>query len=270
MVALHLLYYILLSKIRQYPTLGLKRAYIDKNGSNGVMLGHMHRIQETGMKEGLFSDIQVNDELVLTEFRPTDAPRLLEIAKTPGFHYSGLNGYAGMRVEDNMHAYLHSEAIAAQTAMPRRTFYMAVRDTETESVIGAVEFMGGEHERNGQAELAYFTAPEHQGRGVVTKAVCIAISHALDALDLQPFWSEADPANIPSQRVLEKFGYQRTDNANLGWGGIVGADGVLRPYAGDRIQYTVTEARLRSHLGTVATQSGVRGALHPGTRKLLT
>ncbi|HEU5047607.1 MAG TPA: GNAT family N-acetyltransferase [Rickettsiales bacterium] len=213
--------------------------------------------------------IPINSQFILTEFAARDEAELLRIAKMPGFVYSGLNAYSAadgsrMSVEDNVHTYLHDEALLAQTQEPRRTMYLAIRERASGKVVGAIEFMGGEHERDGQAELAYFISPEHQGKGLATLAGAIAIEKALK-MGIKPLWSEAHPDNIASRKVLEKLGYELKEDAQLGRGGIIGADGQLRGYTeadgspGRRVQYVTTEERLLQHIQAIQQEAAAKG-----------
>ncbi|WP_040167078.1 GNAT family N-acetyltransferase [Microbacterium gorillae] len=59
------------------------------------------------------------------------------------------------------------------------------------------------------ANLGYFVAQSHNGRGLATAAVRAAAEHAFRELRLHRLQAATLPENAPSQRVLAKAGFER-------------------------------------------------------------
>lgn len=168
-------------------------------------------------QNSLIAPILIDEDFVLDEFKPEDEPALLETARKDGFVYAGLNNYhthndGKMPVEQNVKEYLYTEAIFAQTQNPRNTCYMAIRDRSTGKAIGAVEFLGND---NGSTELAYYLDPDYQGRGLATRAVCVALPRIVEELGITSMWATAHPENDASIAILEKLGFARSPGEEL-------------------------------------------------------
>lgn len=84
--------------------------------------------------------------------------------------------------------------------------------------IGFITVFPGSGDDRCRADIGYGLAPKYWGHGIATKAVKIALPHVFEEfpelLRLQAF---VDVDNKPSQRVLEKAGFQK--------------EGLLRKYA---------------------------------------
>lgn len=59
------------------------------------------------------------------------------------------------------------------------------------------------------AELGYWVAAEHRGRGYAPEAARALADHTLRAMDLDRVFARVFPANPASMRVLEKAGFER-------------------------------------------------------------
>jgi RimJ/RimL family protein N-acetyltransferase len=68
----------------------------------------------------------------------------------------------------------------------------------------------------GLAEVGYWIVPERRGAGLATAAVELVVSRAFTA-GIERLQATVEPWNVPSQRVLEKAGFDR--------------EGLLRGYA---------------------------------------
>lgn len=60
-----------------------------------------------------------------------------------------------------------------------------------------------------RAELGYWIARSHRGRGIATEAVRALVEHAFDALGLERVFAHHFPWNPASGRVLQKAGLRR-------------------------------------------------------------
>jgi len=59
------------------------------------------------------------------------------------------------------------------------------------------------------AELGYVSAKKYWGHGYMTQAVQIAVQRGFQELDVVRIEAKTHPANVGSQRVLEKSGFMR-------------------------------------------------------------
>ena len=59
------------------------------------------------------------------------------------------------------------------------------------------------------ASVAIRLAPVRQGMGFGTEALSAMIRFCFANTELKRLWAEVDVRNIPSQRMLEKCGFQR-------------------------------------------------------------
>lgn len=60
-----------------------------------------------------------------------------------------------------------------------------------------------------RAEIGYWVAREHWGRGIATEAVRALVDHAFDELELERLFAHHFPWNPASGRVMEKAGMRR-------------------------------------------------------------
>jgi ribosomal-protein-alanine N-acetyltransferase len=61
-----------------------------------------------------------------------------------------------------------------------------------------------EHHRG---EIGYMLLQEYQGKGIVTEAIHLTLDYAFNQLQLHSMEAVIDPANIASERVLQKNGF---------------------------------------------------------------
>jgi len=74
-------------------------------------------------------------------------------------------------------------------------------------LIGSVTLFVLDGARGG--EIGYALAPAHQGRGLASEALRLAIAHAFDVLELARIEADVDPRNEASWRLLERLGFRR-------------------------------------------------------------
>lgn len=82
-------------------------------------------------------------------------------------------------------------------------------------VVGGAGFHG-EPDEQGDVEIGYGIAEEYRGQGVATAAVTLLIEIAR-AHGARRVVAGTDPDNTPSQRVLVKAGFVRTDDEGEEW-----------------------------------------------------
>jgi len=62
---------------------------------------------------------------------------------------------------------------------------------------------------HGSGMLMYWAAPDHQGEGYIPEATGLLLDHAFGERRLNKVWAMVIEPNEPSQRVLEKLGFER-------------------------------------------------------------
>lgn len=76
-------------------------------------------------------------------------------------------------------------------------------------VIGSITLDKGKGIHSCKAELGYVIARKYWGNGLATQAVNLAIQTGFKDLDVKRIEAYVDPANISSQRILEKNGFDK-------------------------------------------------------------
>jgi len=61
---------------------------------------------------------------------------------------------------------------------------------------------------NRRAEIGYWLSQEHQGRGLMTRAVAVLVDHAFDGLQLNRAEIHTDVLNHRSRAVAERLGFR--------------------------------------------------------------
>ena len=75
--------------------------------------------------------------------------------------------------------------------------------------VGVVRVMFGLLDPFGFAEIGYILFPPGRGRGYATSAVRLVAHWVFDDLGIGRLQARVTPANVASQRVLERVGFQR-------------------------------------------------------------
>jgi ribosomal-protein-alanine N-acetyltransferase len=69
---------------------------------------------------------------------------------------------------------------------------------------GGLYHIKPEHHR---AEIGYMLLPQYQNKGIVTETIKLILDYAFYTLQMHSIEAVIDPANIPSERVLQKNGF---------------------------------------------------------------
>jgi ribosomal-protein-alanine N-acetyltransferase len=75
-----------------------------------------------------------------------------------------------------------------------------------ERLLGMIGFFRPQKE-NARAEIGYMLGPEHQGKGYMIEAMAAAERYGFETMQLHSIEAVIDPANAPSERVLQRCGY---------------------------------------------------------------
>lgn len=90
----------------------------------------------------------------------------------------------------------------------RKGVWWAITDKEGERFIGFAGFFEIDKAAN-KAELGYGFLDGNWGKGLGTELVQLLTEYGLNEIQLHKIYAYVDPDNIPSIKLLEKFGYIR-------------------------------------------------------------
>ena len=84
----------------------------------------------------------------------------------------------------------------------------AIADADTDLLIGssAIFYMDLTQAR---AEIGYSLHPDWQGRGLASEALQLVLGYVFNELGLRRVEADIDPRNLPSCRLVERFGFVR-------------------------------------------------------------
>jgi RimJ/RimL family protein N-acetyltransferase len=98
------------------------------------------------------------------------------------------------------------ELIRAFLASPVAEVRLIVADARTDELLGSIGLLR-EVPEDRRAELGYWIAAEHRGRGIAVRAVNLLADWAFAEHGLARLELHVDPANTASIRVAEKTGF---------------------------------------------------------------
>jgi [ribosomal protein S5]-alanine N-acetyltransferase len=144
----------------------------------------------------------VTERLVLRPFRKTDLPAVHAYASDPEV-VRYLNW--GVSTKEETLDFIQ-RTIEHGKATPRLVYEFAVTLRNPARLIGGCK-LEVVHPDSLEAEIGYVLAKEHWGKGYGTEAVCALTTYGLNELHMHRLIALCDPANLASQRVLEKAGF---------------------------------------------------------------
>ena len=136
----------------------------------------------------------------LRSYRPEDAPQLARYANDADVAAYQRETAARRYTVDDAAAWI--ALVSAQT--PECHFSIACEDT----IIGGIALELQTDVYAHSAELSYWIAPAHWGRGHATRAVGALTDHAFVRLGLTRLYARVFDGNAASRRVLEKCAYR--------------------------------------------------------------
>jgi RimJ/RimL family protein N-acetyltransferase len=148
--------------------------------------------------------ILVNEQVRLTEFRPSDKPALIEHLREKEIYDHTLRipfPYTDADADDWL-------ARAAEiTEQQGRTVQWAIRSGD-DALIGGCGFDGFQAGKSHRAEIGYWLAKPYWGRGIMTAVVARVCRHAFEEFGLVKITAQVFAHNPASARVLVKCGFQ--------------------------------------------------------------
>jgi RimJ/RimL family protein N-acetyltransferase len=149
--------------------------------------------------------ILVNDQVHLSEIRPSDKPAFVE-------HLAAKEIYdCTLRIPypyTEAHADAWLEFVAKSTKRHGQPVHWAIRDSADE-LIGCCGLDGLEVDGAHRAEIGYWLAKPYWGRGIMTDAVPVACRRAFAEFGLAKITAWVFAFNAASSRVLEKCGFEQ-------------------------------------------------------------
>ncbi len=139
--------------------------------------------------------------LLLRDFVPEDLADVHAYAREPqSVRYMDWGPNTEAQTADFL-----TRKLAAQRALPRAEYELAVVLKETARVIGGIGLrLSRPAHRAG--DMGYVFNPQHWGRGYCTEAAAAIVAFGLGQLRLHRIYATCDPDNRASARVMEKIG----------------------------------------------------------------
>jgi ribosomal-protein-alanine N-acetyltransferase len=148
-------------------------------------------------------NILVNEQVRLTEVRPTDKPALVEHLNDKEIYDRTLRipyPYTDASAEEWL------AVVAKTTQQQGRPVQWAIRNTE-DYLIGACGFNDFQVGKSHRAEVGYWLAKPFWGQGIMTVVVRRACQYAFEEFGLVKIIAHVNATNPASARVLEKCGF---------------------------------------------------------------
>ena len=128
--------------------------------------------------------------------------------------------YRGGPIEERPLAGIQKLLACGRTAPPHQqpycTAWMLVQK-EDQAIIGSAGFKGPP-DQNGEVEISYAMGTGYRRKGYMTEAVEAICRWALSQPEVTHITAETDLVSYPSQRILERLGFQKyRDEETLWW-----------------------------------------------------
>ncbi|MDR0898241.1 MAG: GNAT family N-acetyltransferase [Oscillospiraceae bacterium] len=167
-------------------------------------------------------DFVINTErLHLRPFETSDAPALHGMANQPHILKWMPDWKSTLEDTESLIQYFASQHPLACATMARVMFAVTLQDC----VMGMVG-IGNKKELDNEIEMAYFISEAYAGNGYITEAAQAVSRWALQNLQMDYLIAIVEPDNIPSQRVVEKCGFQRMGKRMV----LNAGDSVAKPF----------------------------------------
>ena len=103
---------------------------------------------------------------------------------------------------------LHPELMFEKKEKPSKSFHLGILLKENNKVIGDIYIYLIERDKKGK--VAIRLNPVYHNMGIGTEAVDTMVKWCFKNTELETIWTDVDMKNIPSIRILEKSGFQKT------------------------------------------------------------
>jgi RimJ/RimL family protein N-acetyltransferase len=150
-------------------------------------------------------NISVNEQVRLTEFRPSDKPALIEHLREKEIYDRTLRipyPYTEKDADDWL------GIVAKSTQQQGRPVHFAIRNAE-DFLIGGCGFDGFQIGKSHRAEIGYWLAKPFWGQGIMTEVVQRACQYGFEEFGLVKITAHVFATNPASAKVLEKFGFEQ-------------------------------------------------------------
>ncbi len=138
------------------------------------------------------------ERLILRQWRVTDAGALYDYAKNPN-----VGPHAGWKPHKDINESLE---IIEKLFLPYDVFAIVYK--ETGKIIGSIGLEPDIRRPDIKSrEMGYSLSEEYWKKGIMTEAAHEVMNYAFDVLDLDILAICTGPANLRSQRVIEKCGF---------------------------------------------------------------
>lgn len=151
--------------------------------------------------------------LILREIEASDAPRILDITKTPGFEYYCFDG-TQEKVDDYMKK-------CADHRLPdgddgRRTYIMlAITRKDTGEMIGGISLENKNFYDDLNYEINFFVDPKHQSQGFAREASINLMRYAFEDFGLKGINVTIEPDNKNSLATAKSEGYRVVGDVDI-------------------------------------------------------
>jgi RimJ/RimL family protein N-acetyltransferase len=149
--------------------------------------------------------IPVNNQINLSEFRPSDKPALPEHLNNRDIYDRTLRipfPYTDAAADEWL------ALVAKITQQQGSPVHFAIRNSD-DALIGGCGFDGFQVGKSHRAEVGYWLAKPFWGRDIMTAVVQRLCRHAFDEFGLVKITAHVFAHNPASARVLEKCGFQQ-------------------------------------------------------------
>jgi RimJ/RimL family protein N-acetyltransferase len=170
----------------------------------------------------IFMNFMIRTErLLLRPFEASDAPALHRMANQPHILKWMPDWQSTLEDTASLIQYFASQHPLASATTARVMFAVTLQG----HVMGMVG-IGNKEEVDGEMEMAYFIAEAYAGKGYITEAARAVSRWALQNLQMEYLIAIVEPDNLPSQRVVEKCGFQKMGQRMI----LNAGDSVVKPF----------------------------------------
>ncbi len=146
----------------------------------------------------------LTERLTLRRLYHTDAIALFEIfGNEDNARYEFGDAWSPEQIDDLILS--QSDVYLGDPGVP---FFLAAVETETASLIGAVQLTINSV-KDRQGELGFSLNPRYVGRGLATEAVYAALGYGFNSMGLHRIFAGVDTRNDKSWQLMERIGMRR-------------------------------------------------------------